>query len=412
MGLEQKVNTILQKYPGIKKAVKRTYQVAMYSISSKTKAEGDINRLTPKDGYEYFFGYYDKSPWNAGEEYILSLRVEDTTKAAAPEQPADIVLIDSKTKEVKEIAETSTWNVQQGAMLQWLGPDHTDTILFNDFRNNAYVSVALNIDTMEERVFQRPVYSVSEDGKTALSLDFSRLHRLRPGYGYSNKADQTQGEKVPDQTAIWKLDLMKNESVPLLKYTDLYNFEHRSEMDDADHKVNHIMINPSSTRFMFLHRWMNGTRKFSRLITCDMDGTDMYNLSDDNMVSHCNWKNDEEIIGFARKEAHGNGYFLMKDKTETFTQLWPSLTMDGHPSYSPEGNKVVTDTYPDRARIQKVFVLEENATHIDPDAKVFAPFKYDNDYRCDLHPRWNRKGDRISFDATFEGKRALYELNI
>ena len=45
-------------------------------------------------------------------------------------------------------------------------------------------------------------------------------------------------------------------------------------------------------------------------------------------------------------------------------------------------------------------------------ARVFAPFKYDNDTRCDLHPRWNRAGDKICFDSIFEGHRGLYVVDV
>ena len=36
---------------------------------------------------------------------------------------------------VKIIAETRAWNVQQSCMLQWLGPDYKNRILFNDYRD-------------------------------------------------------------------------------------------------------------------------------------------------------------------------------------------------------------------------------------------------------------------------------------
>jgi glycosyltransferase involved in cell wall biosynthesis len=45
-------------------------------------------------------------------------------------------------------------------------------------------------------------------------------------------------------------------------------------------------------------------------------------------------------------------------------------------------------------------------------AKVFSPFKYDNDCRCDLHPRWNRVGDKVCIDSVHEGKRGLYVIPI
>ena len=70
--------------------------------------------------------------------------------------------------------------------VQWFGPDFSEKIIFNDFRNGKYCSVILNIKTKEEKVLDMPVYSVSNDGEFALTLDFSRLHRLRKGMGYSN----------------------------------------------------------------------------------------------------------------------------------------------------------------------------------------------------------------------------------
>ena len=319
-------------------------------------------------------------------------------------------MIDTKEGTSKTIATTHTWNVQQGCMAQWLGPKYDKEIIYNDFQNGKYVSVVLNVFTGEERVLNFPVYSVALDGSFALTLDFSRLHRLRPGYGYSNIEDITKGEKIPDSVCIWKLDIKNNTVTPVLKYSDFASFETRSEMKNAEHKVNHIMISPNGKRFMVLHRWLNGQRKYSRLVTVDVDGSNMYKLSDDNMVSHCYWKDDENILAFESKKGIGTGYFLMKDKTQEFEHLWPDMNADGHPSYSPDGRMVVTDTYPDGKRIATLKVLTSDFIRIS--GKVFAPFKYDNDTRCDLHPRWSRDGKRIYFDSVHENHRGLYSVNV
>ena len=175
----------------MKKIVKRCYQLAMYAISPKIKSEGNIVRVSPKDGKEYFFGYYDKSPWDASGRYMLCLRAEKTWKEVSPKEKAEIVLIDTQKAETEEgrvrtIAETSAWNVQMSCMLQWLGPDYSTKVLYNDFRDGAFCSVILNVWTGEERVVNAPVYTVSADGKFALTLDFTRLYSLRPGYGYYN----------------------------------------------------------------------------------------------------------------------------------------------------------------------------------------------------------------------------------
>lgn len=418
--IEQKINYILNKMPFVKVGIKRCYQLVMYALSDKKSHEGNIIRVSPDDpNHEYFFGYYDKSPWDASGRYMLCMQADNTWRKPDPIGEADILLIDTQNNNhCKKIATTHTWNVQQGCMVQWLGPDFSNRILYNDLRDGKYCSVILDITTNEERVLPMPVYSVSEDGKTALTLDFSRLHNLRLGYGYAALDEETKGVALPDTTCIWKMDIESGEITPLLKYTDFANFQPRPEMLEkgAVHKVNHIMISPNGKRFMVLYRWFCGQRKYTRLITCNMDGSDMYVLSDDDMVSHCFWKNDDEIIAFCNKRNGGAGYYLMKDRTQEYTHLWPQLTNDGHPSYCPISNKlVVFDTYPDRARMQEVKIARDTdieGKHINVQARVFAPFKYDNDTRCDLHPRWKRDGSQICFDSVFEGHRGLYVINV
>ena len=57
MSLEQKINYQLNKFPTVKKIIKRVYQRFMYAISPKIKSEGNIVRISPDDkNHEYFFG--------------------------------------------------------------------------------------------------------------------------------------------------------------------------------------------------------------------------------------------------------------------------------------------------------------------------------------------------------------------
>lgn len=417
--LEQKINYQLNKVPGIKKYIKRGYQLACYAASKKITVEGDVKRVSPNDTSEYFFGYYDKSPWDATGRYMLCMRAKDTWSEPDPIGEADVLLFDSHDGNAfRVIAKTHTWNVQQGSMAQWLGPDYSSHIIYNDLRDGKYCSVVLDVFNGTERVLPMPVYTVSADGKTALSLDFSRLHSLRLGYGYAALPEKTKGIALPDETCIWRMNIESGEVTPLLKYTDFAKFQPRPEMlvEGSVHKVNHLMLSPNGKRFMVLYRWFVGQRKYTRLITCNVDGTDMYVLSDDDMVSHCYWKNEDEIIAFENKHHGGAGFYLMKDKTQEYTHIWPQLSNDGHPSYCPTDNSlVVFDTYPSRSRVQEVKLGRDDDTKGDSVkviARVFSPFKYDNDTRCDLHPRWSRDGKKVCFDSVFEGHRGLYVVNV
>lgn len=424
MGIEQILNQKLNEYPSVKRKIKRVYQRTMYVFSPKIKSEGNVVRVSPDDSnHEYFFGYYDKSPWDVSDRYMLCMKADDTWSDVSPKAKAQIILIDTaKDNKVTVLAETNSWNVQQSCMLQWLGPDYSNRVIYNDYRNGKYCSVILKlvfskdgVTVEDEKVIPAPVYSVAADGKFALTLDFSRLYRLRPGYGYYNVPEETANEKLPDKPCIWRVSLLTGVVTPVLKYTDFANFEPRPEMQDAEHKVNHIMLSPDGERFMVLYRWFIGQRKYSRLVTCNVDGTDMYNLSDDDMVSHCYWKNNKQILAFENKKHGGNGYYLMKDRTKEYVRFWPGIDYDGHPSYSPDGNKVVFDRYPNRARVAAVMLSDarnREDSGVKTIARVFAPFKYDNDTRCDLHPRWNRAGDKICFDSVFEGHRGLYVVEV
>ena len=405
---------VFEQFPIIKHSAKRMYHMLSYMLSSeKFKAEGEVERITPDDGYEYFYGYYDKSPWNATGQYVIANKVKQAYKSVAPKEEGEVVLIDTTdNNRVIKIGITHSWNVQQGCMAQWIGPEYNNRLIYNDYRDGHYCSIIFNVENMkEERVLPLPIYDVAKDGSFALSLDFNRLHRMRPGYGYSNEPDRTKGVKCPDECCIWKIDIPSGNVIELFKYTDLAKFEPNETMNGADHKVNHLMISPNGKRFMVLHRWFQNGRKHTRLVTCNINRTEMYNLSDDVFVSHCYWKNNEEILSFLRKKESGDHYYLMTDKTQEYKLLWSQLNTDGHCSYSPDGLYIITDTYPNRKRLASVYLCKEDG-YCNRIARVFAPFRYDFDCRCDLHPRWSRDGKNICIDSVHEGKRALYIIPI
>ncbi len=421
--LKKVIKRILNKYPFFKKVILQLYQRGMYlKHKENIKVEGNVFKISPSDNeHEYFFGYYDKSPWDSSNRYVLCLRVKKNYKQADAAETAEIIVIDTQKdyedlSRVRVVATTRSWNLQQGCMLQWLGSDFSSRILYNDFRDNHNCSVILNLITGEEQVIDMPVYSVSSDGTFALTLDFNRLHNLRPGYGYANTIETTKDEKLPDSTAIWYVDLVNNRVSSLLTYKDFAQFEPRDEMigENVIHKVNHIMLSPDNKRFMVLYRWFKDGKKYTRLMTSDITGENLYLLSDDDMVSHCYWRDSAHILAFERKRQEGDGYYLMEDRTKNYTQFWPSMKNDGHPSYSPNNKFVVTDTYPGPSRMSSVKIMRANQTdsEICVVGRFFNPFKYQEEFRCDLHPRWDRTGNIISVDSVYEGKRGLYGIDV
>ena len=216
-----------------------------------------------------------------------------------------MLLDTAQQNRVIKISSVNAWNVQQGCMAQWLGPDFRTRIIFNDFRDGRYCSVIFNIRDMKiEKILPKPIYDVAVDGSYALSLDFSRLHRLRPGYGYSNLPDSTRDNPCPDKTCIWKLDLKTSSVTDLLKYRDLADFQPDITMKGAVHKVNHLMIRPDGKRFYVTAPFGSITvKKHTRLVTADQNGKNLYKPSAMMFSFHyCFWKTTKKLTShFLRK---------------------------------------------------------------------------------------------------------------
>lgn len=401
----------MRKFPKIKSQIKKTYQHIGNILSDKKTEPSDIIQISD-DSHEHMFGYYDKCPWNKQEDKIIFMQISNADRNPDSDESVDIILKDLTNNQEEIIGTTSSWNVQQGCMLQWIGPDFNSKVIYNDFIDNDFKSVILDINTKEKKIIDAPIYDIDKKGEYAFTLDFCKLHDLRPGYGYKNKKSSNKEIDLED-FCIWKIDLKENKKLGIIKYKDLYNMDFKDTMEGAEHKVNHIMINPFAKRFMFLHRWIKNGVKYTRLITSDYDGQNLYNLLDDGMISHSTWKDENTILTWARKEEIGNRYFLLKDKTQEYEIVADEkLVVDGHPSYRHQGDLFVTDTYPDFKRKQHIYLYNQKEDKLIEIASVFANIKYNEDCRCDLHPRWNYSGNKICFDGAQKEKRQVYIIDV
>ena len=92
MNLEQKINYQLNKYPIIKRIIKRGYQLTMFAFSPKIKSEGNIKCVSHDVREECFFGYYDKCPWDATGRYMLCMKAKEVLCIVIRRNPFDIAL--------------------------------------------------------------------------------------------------------------------------------------------------------------------------------------------------------------------------------------------------------------------------------------------------------------------------------
>ncbi len=373
-----------------------------------------IHRVThgPK---HHFFGYYDKTPWNKSERYLLSLEVDFMDRPPSPEDVAKILLIDLESGEKITVAETKAWNWQQGCMLQWMPNASDRLIIYNDRDKDRFVARILDIKTGERHALPCPIYALTRDGRFALTLNFSRLHHCRPGYGYAGIPDPWENDPHPEKDGIYLMNLKTGECRLIISLAQIANHNPKESMKNAKHWFNHLLVNHDNTRFIFLHRWRpEGQKGFlTRMFTANLDGTDIYCVSDHDMVSHFDWKDSKHILAWARRYGIGDRYLIFSDKEPHFEVIGEGiLTTDGHCSFSPDGNWILTDTYPDKngMRTLVLFQISENIGH--NIGRFFSPPELAGEIRCDLHPRWSPSGKQICIDSAHEGSRQVYVLNV
>ena len=408
----------------------------------------------------HFFGYYDRCAYSASGKYVLALEADFMDRAPRPDDAARIGIVDlDHGNNFDPIAETFAWNWQQGAMQQWLpgAPDHE--IIYNTIEDGTCRSCIQNIHTGEKRLLPLPVYALHPSGREAVTVNFGRLHSVRPGYGYSGLRDPWEDELAPDADGIYRMDLETGEHEAIASLAQIAGIDATEESRAAKHWLNHLQYSVGGERIVFLHRWQvkstarsSGTagamqkfrpwlrqtvgscmwvRRFltrhpalkqklakvthtTRMFTASPDGSDLYLLNPDEMTSHFDWKDDTELVAWARRKDLGDHYYLFTDHTQQVEVVGEALFFgDGHCSYSPDRRFILTDTYPQGKGHERDLMLFNTETQERIDiGSFYSPRELQGEIRCDLHPRWNRDGTKVCFDSAHGGERQMHEIDV
>jgi Tol biopolymer transport system component len=386
------------------------------ALPVRMEAPFEVAPVTRPPGH-HFFGYYDKSPWNASGRRMLAMAVDYFDRNPEKGEALTLGTIDRDGGNTFEpFGRTLAWSWQQGTMLQWLGMQPEAHAIYNTVDEDRYVAVIRNVRSGQIRTLPRSIYTVSRDGHQALTLDFERVNRLRPGYGYIALPERDPDNPAPDDRGIYWMDTKTGENKLIITLAWAATHRPADHLKEGQHWFNHLLFNPSGTRFIFLHRWRNVGRRswWTRLYTANRDGGEIRLLSDHGMVSHFDWRDDHTILAWTRTPDDGNHFYLIDDRTGEHTVFGGDvLTQDGHCSWSPDRRWVLNDTYPDKQRMQTLMLYHpETGRRIDIGRFYQPPELYGRPYRCDLHPRWNRRGTQVCIDSTHEGSRQMYVIDV
>ena len=400
-----------------------------------------------------FFGYYDKPPLNVTGNKLLAHRTRFDGRDIGPNDTAEIGYWDISSNTFVSLGTTRAFNWQQGAMLQWLPPDYNSKIIYNDRTEDSFISVILDIRTREKKIIPSSIYTVHPSGKFALGVNYEHFYFCRPGYNYQGVVNPKWDKYIHEEDGIFSIDLEGGKVDLLISTRQICNTNHLPEMEHAYNWLEHMVWNPSGTRFAFLHRWQtkNGGH-VTRLFTANADGSDIFMFPHSGFYSHMGWRNDQEFtiwgnkVTTARKVGAGvdrhetlrkiiwPGYRFLKKTflrkslermlpTAAYLECWDRtgrvevlnkgvLTNDGHNSWSKDERWMLTDTYEDAQSYRHLLLYDSQKNELIELGRFYSPYN-ECAYRCDLHPRFDHSEKYVVIDSAHQnGKRQMYVLNI
>lgn len=318
-----------------------------------------------------YFGYYDNSSVSNGNVLYLSSTYDINTKA-------NVCIYNLKNQQKKILAATKSWNMQMGSRLRW----YNNNIIYNDFENGQYISKIIDINGKLKSKLSFPIYDISYDLKFSYYCNFSILNVMRPGYGYNNiLLEKNDINNI--ENGIFQGNFETNKGKLILSMNDIINYKKVNNCFNS--YINHICCSKYDDKIMFFHLWEDQNKQMkNRVFIIDSKGKILNILDDFDRASHYSWKNYVEIL-FTIIINNKCEYRLYNIIDGTYKVL-DFLTVDGHPSYVSE-YEFITDTYPDHNGMEHLLLCNENGI-IAEIGEFFHNSKKNNEYRCDLHPRY------------------------
>jgi hypothetical protein len=403
-----------------------TDDLAVHIWSQKVavpRRQPPIRQLTHGPKF-HWFGYYDKLQFDPTSRYVLGMEVGFEGRTPTADDVIKVGMIDLEDNDRWiELGETRAWGWQQGCMLQWI-PGSDSEVIWNGREGDRFVAHIKNVFTGERRTIPFAIYTLSPDGKTALSADFARIQSQRHGYGYKGLPDPLAAEGAPATGGIWKVDLATGEGELIISHADVkkipYSENPPEEVKGTKHWFNHLLFNPDGSRFIFLERWRipgslpekgyAGVR--TRMFTAAADGSDIRLLDPYGHTSHFIWRDPKFIMAWAFHPSHQSRYYLYEDQSSNVRVFAPdTLSMNGHNTYLPGNEWILNDT--NGRKPQPLYLYNIATAKRVPLGDFPAPAdKYRGEWRCDLHPRFSPDGTKVVIDSPHNGGRQLYLIDI
>lgn len=376
----------------------------------------DPIQITNSNHEHLFASYYGINSFSLSQQYVTVLETDIKYRLPTENDPATLGLVNLETREFIPLTKTSAWNFQQGCMAHWLGTSPDSLIIYNDYRDGRYVSVVMNVHTKREiKTLSHPVSAVSPDGRKAVSINFARLRLTRPDYGYGGEGQDSRKDiAFPEDDGLWLMDIETGDTKLLASFQQIKDLVPPIVAGKIAW-FNHTLFSREGSKIFWLSRQKYDNDHHKTIaFTVNTDGTNLQRcFPNDWEGSHFDWLNDNELMITASYHAEQYAHVLFTVGKNDYKRLGKGiLDYDGHGTFSPDGQWMITDTYPSRNREQKIYLMDMKTEAVLPVGRFVQPKKYTGYWRCDIHCRWSPDGTLVGFNSTHTGTRQAYILKV
>ncbi|WP_320914067.1 hypothetical protein [Butyricimonas paravirosa] len=412
-----------------------------------------------------WFGYYNYDTLDQSQTRMLCNRAEFEGVVPLKGMRIELGYYDISNGDWHRIGNSDSWNWQQGSMMQWIpGEGNENKVIYNCSKDNHLAAKICDVVTGEVKDLDWTIYGITPDGKKSITLEMERSRWCR-AYHYKSVENLKQEGRIIDSDGIFELDLESNTRKRIISIQNIVNTDYRDYFNECKHWLEHIMINPSGTRFCFLHRFspVNNVYKYqTRLCIANIDGSNLQIIDgwEKYRWSHFGWKSDSEFVIYTvhtgkivssysklgaineiqtpsinqkcgmfffkcikllpksiRKKFKGRinyyQYYKLIDGKFSLVENWKKsfFDIDGHPSFTKDGRYMITDSYPDRKQYQRLIVFDSQTKKGLVLGKAFAALM-NNPASCDLHPKLCLNNDFIVIDSAYDGKHHMLMFSL
>jgi hypothetical protein len=373
---------------------------------SKIRVKSSMEyKILGREGHHYFVGYYDIDPVDKLGKNILCHRISTKYTRFVEPEVGEVGLMSIGENKFTPIANTHALNWQLGSRVQWLSDGE---IIFNDIEDGTQCSKIIDIHTGEMiRKFIRPFWAVSPNKKIAASLNFSRISKKRPGYGYSG----TSVDKDNEVFTIFSLE--DGKEIFKISLDEIFKQINFDIPDGVDPYFNHIEFSLCSQKLLIIFHFIeNGkAQKNNYPLVFNTANNNLELIHTAGGFSHYAWFGNQSILAYLKLH---NKWCFAKWNNSSWLPIKNSMPeKDGHISFLMNNKHVVVDGYPDRIGRMPLYIGSiESGKKLETILRIMNPISYRGALRCDLHPRVSCSDSYVICDMPTKLGRRLLSISI